>query len=327
MNDSGVIPGGKLRGLGPFPRVPRPASFGRRWEEISPPSEGWRPLPAYEGRRPTAESGEAPARETNLTQRDAASQQTGEHTKPVGPASPIQLLDPIPADWLERFDRTEQARALEEYQHRLAADETLVLDLQWEGFAGPRWEALATALAEYGWQVMTAWIITGEVFVKCRQKRLAGAVPTEFQRERAKAEVEELAQATVAYAIIAFRDRVLKPHLWNAAGGATLKTFFIGQCLIQFVTVFRTWARSVEPIEPLEALERQVDCSPRFDPAACTIDRIEIARGLEAIGDRVTRSILVLSAQGYAQDEIAELLQLPSAKAVESKIYRHRKRQ
>lgn len=262
-----------------------------------------------------------------MTQRDVARQrqQAGKHSQPEGVASPIQLLGLIPDDWLQRFDQTAQAQALQEYERRLAADQTLVLDLQWDGFAGPRWEALASALAEYGWQVVTSWIITGEIFVKCRQKRLAGAVPTEFQRERAKADVEELAQATVAFAIIAFRDRVLKPNLWNAAGGATLKTFFIGQCLIQFVLVFRTWARSVRPMEPWEALDGHVDCSARSDPAACAIDRLEIARGLKGVRDRVTRSILVLSALGYAHDEIAELLQLPSAKAVEARLYRHRK--
>jgi len=39
-----------------------------------------------------------------------------------------------------------------------------------------------------------------------------------------------------------FIGEVLKPGKWDYRRGATLKTYFIGACLLQFANVFHLWA-------------------------------------------------------------------------------------
>ncbi len=56
---------------------------------------------------------------------------------------------------------------------------------------------------------------------------------------------QDLAIDTVVAALSAFRDEVLnlKENRWNPAKGASLKTFFIGQCKWQFPNVCQKWRR------------------------------------------------------------------------------------
>jgi hypothetical protein len=55
--------------------------------------------------------------------------------------------------------------------------------------------------------------------------------------------VAELAQETVAKALRHFHDDVLVPGKWDSRRGATLRTYFIGQCLIRFANIYRRWWR------------------------------------------------------------------------------------
>jgi hypothetical protein len=153
-----------------------------------------------------------------------------EHPQQPQAADSAPRLQPreVPKGWLEPFAATHKARALDDYVRRLKGDQELVQDLQWVGYAGPRWERFTEVLVAYGYQVLMAWIITGTVFGKCRAHGLRGVgagLGVPIGRDAA----EELTSASLGFAITTFRDKVLKPRVWTAAGGATLKTFFMGQ--------------------------------------------------------------------------------------------------
>jgi DNA-directed RNA polymerase specialized sigma24 family protein len=127
----------------------------------------------------------------------------------------------------------------------------------------------------------------------------------------------------VGFAVVAFRDRVLKPGRWSQQGGATLKTYFVGQVLIQFVPVFKAWLRTGRREVPVEEMPADRDRSALIDPEERAVASVEADR-LLGLADGTTRAIILLRSRGYSQEEIAELLGLPSAKAVEARLYRFR---
>ena len=176
----------------------------------------------------------------------------------------------------------------------------------------------------YALQIITAWIASGEIFSRCREKRLAGTQLSPELVERAALEADDLASDVVSDALLSFRDQVLKTHRWHAERGATLKTFFIGQCLIKFVPIIRTWRQAILRQIPVEVVidERAQDAEP--GPATTTVERDSVRRLLEDVIDPTLRSILFLISQSFTHPEIAEILGLGSTKAVEARVYRHR---
>lgn len=207
---------------------------------------------------------------------------------------------------------------------RLRADAELVLAVQLAGYVGPVWDAFADALAAYGFQVMIAWIVTGEVYRQCRLKGFGGSditAPT-WRVERAAA--EELALETVAVSVRAFRDQVLPTGRWQAKGGASVKTYFIGQCLIRFPTVFRRWRREQQPHPsfPLTGAELR-PAGASDEPETRAVAKLELQRLLRQTGGHQKQAMLILDAEGFSHPEIAEILEV-STRAVESQLYRHR---
>jgi len=83
----------------------------------------------------------------------------------------------------------------------LEADQELINALQWSSFEGPGWQEMAMALAEYGLAVMTAWLSTGAIVHKCREKHLHGVevLPEEGLRPD---DVDELANLVVGEAAL-----------------------------------------------------------------------------------------------------------------------------
>jgi DNA-directed RNA polymerase specialized sigma24 family protein len=252
----------------------------------------------------------------------------------VGSPRALELVQPdrdpddaVPDEWLQKFEA--HAKKVDEYQERLKADAELLGVLQFGGFAGPVWEELATAFAEYGYQVIRAWILTGHIYVLCAQRRIClntilspnRPVPRDHQ-------IDDLTQDTISLAIEKFRERVLVPGKWSPKGGASLKTYFIGQALFRFGDTFRRWALS-------ERRQSRVADGLGFDmethhaahavaPAEQVIERELIGRYVAGM-DEQTRAIVLLTSNGYDQTAIGEMLGI-STRAVEGKLYRYRKR-
>lgn len=235
-----------------------------------------------------------------------------------------------------RLVRPEELAAFEgqrqaEHLARLEADQTLINELQWSGFEGPGWHELAMALAEYGLAVMMAWLSTGAIVRKCREKNLWGveALPDEGLTPDA---VDELATLVVGEALVSFRERVLKRNQWDSRKGSSLKTYFVGHCCIRFVGIYRRW-RTEEGDNP-GARRRAHDFAmdpatgiarlPTSPPETASIRISEFDRLANTIRDPITRHIFVLKARDYSDLEIAEAMEM-TVPAVKSRVFAYRK--
>lgn len=208
---------------------------------------------------------------------------------------------------------------LEERLARLEADKELVLRLGLVGFAGREWNAFVTVLAEYGLQVFRSWLRTGKVFIECRHSGPR-------RRFRSQDEITEIADEVVAEAIVAFRKDVLVPGTWDATKGASLRTFFIGNCKLQFANVYRRWARETES-KPADVDDERICAELEHQRAPCV--SVEIAAELRRQTPRLRigtiEHINMLDAAGYTKAEIAKINNT-SEGAINARLHRAREK-
>jgi DNA-directed RNA polymerase specialized sigma24 family protein len=239
--------------------------------------------------------------------------------------------DGIPPSWLDEFNGTPEDVALDDAVRalrrgeRLLEDADLVNELRQLNFAGPLYEVFEEVLARYGLSVTRAWIRQGAIFGKCREKGISGLAEAPPGALTKPDVAEQLAGETVAQALRGFHDTVLVPGRWDPARGASLKTFFIGQCLIRFVTVYRLWLHTeVYPnlqerlVDDLAVFDRPASGGPGADPADLAVIQQEIDIVLADAPAR-TKTMLVLLAAGYTQADVANMLNL-SQNAVQKAV-------
>ncbi|SBT40347.1 RNA polymerase sigma factor [Micromonospora narathiwatensis] len=224
----------------------------------------------------------------------------------------------VPASWLADFAGTREDHDLDETvralrrRERLAEDADLVAWLRRYNFTGRDYDLFATELARYGYAVMVAWIRQGAIFGKCRERGAGLPEPPLGALSRPDV-AEELANETVAKALRSFRDTVLIPGRWNADRGASLKTFFIGQCLIRFPNIYRAWLNNEVHhdvlVDELTLFDRPASGGPPADPAQLAVLRQEVDVLLTGAPPR-TRTMLTLILAGYTQADVASLLGL-----------------
>lgn len=228
------------------------------------------------------------------------------------------------ADDLVEFERSAEAERLA----RLAADQDLVSTLQWCNFdrTTPEWQKLAEALVEYGYSVFMGWLIKGEVYQRARDRRVRGLkrLPEALRLQRDDA--HGLAAELMIVSVEAFRVNVLIRNVWRSSGGASLKTFYIGQSLFQLPDAYQRWARqekmgiAVEVSDPTQRLRREQE----LDPAKKVGDRLAVTTLLSRISDSKARAMFDLLSQDYTYDAIAEALDTTEA-AVRTRVSRVRK--
>lgn len=228
-----------------------------------------------------------------------------------------------------------QERARVDNAGRRLADRALLDELIATGFTGPVFEIAVTEFAAYGIATMMAWMRTGEIVKQCKVKgrplpALGGLVAGQWTRD----DRLEIAIETTARALRFFINEVLRPGKWDHRRGATLKTFFVGSCLLQFPNVFDLWAGEqkrwgqVNAAEP--ATEDATDMLRRdacwSDPTCEIVIRDQITKAaLDGIADPRTRSAAHLVMLGYTFAEAGAMVGL-SAAAVEGRLYRLRRR-
>ncbi len=213
--------------------------------------------------------------------------------------------DSVPLEWLDGIDR-ELADRLD----RLAADYELVNDLALAGFKGADWDYFSTELARYGLAVMSGWMRRGLIYARCKEQNVKGMPPT-LERPFEVDEIEELANETVALALVHFRDDILMKKKWDHKRGATLRTYFIGQCLIRFGGVYRTWWKKERRFADhvtdddnfLTELGLNHDHTDRQAIAAVTAER-----AFASIKDPRVRFAMRKRFEGWKQSEIADVL-------------------
>ncbi|TYP87434.1 sigma-70 family RNA polymerase sigma factor [Blastococcus xanthinilyticus] len=262
--------------------------------------------------------------EGRLPRRSAVSATAPAH---IRPDKGIQHDKPasVPKDWLDEYNHTEHARSLA----RLEADTDLVTHLALQGFAGRDFDVFNTELAKYGSDVLTGWLVTGRMFGKIKERGFGGLPSPPDDQLRDRDTIDELVGETVAKALVHFRRDVLLERRWTATKGATLRTFFIGQCLIRFANVYRTWwakemrASRVTIDDPVEL--QKLDRSAIESPEQHTIDQQEVERILRKVTDPRVKRALVYAAWGWQQWEIAQRLGV-TEKAVERMLANNRDR-
>jgi RNA polymerase sigma factor (sigma-70 family) len=225
----------------------------------------------------------------------------------------------VPRPWL----RDEETTAA--HLDRLLADAKLINHLQWSKFQGPEYDRFAEELARYGMAVLTSWMYKHTIFERVRARGF-GALPPLPASGWDSDDRDGLAHLTVAVALRKFREQVLLRHKWDHTKGATLKTFFIGQCLIRFANHYREWHSEVSKHERHRGPD-ELDPDTVIDRSNVehhVVRRDELDRALAALPAR-SQHALVLYAEGHPQDEIAARLGI-SLKAFESILSRHRQR-
>lgn len=131
---------------------------------------------------------------------------------------------------------------------RLAGDADLYRTIKASNFVGEDWEFVAAEMARYGMGVFEAWMASGVITERCLEKKVKGvpALPEAVRRDRHLC--EDIVAETVGSALVRFRDEVLKKDIWDPAKGASLRTFFIRQCMWRYGDAYRriTFARAHE---------------------------------------------------------------------------------
>lgn len=166
---------------------------------------------------------------------------------------------------------------------------------------------LQNELARYGLAVIGAWLRRGAMRVKCAEKRIQATDLPTWAREDPMT-VGSVACETVADAIIRFRDDVLIPGVWDATKGASLRTFFIGQCMRRYPNAYQRWSRhelpqaSDDPEQELEVVAHLGQVCGVEDDVIRSHTASLILRGASI--ERAARA-LALGACGYPNSAIA----------------------
>jgi len=205
---------------------------------------------------------------------------------------------------------------------RLAADRVLYERLADLDFAGPAYDEFAEALTAYALPVCASWLRIGLMFRLCADRNVpVGPPPANWTGD----DRHELAMETIALALARFRANARHGRGWDPAGGASLKTYFMGQCIYAFVQVYRNWRRS----DTLGGVTlvfdiRELPHGATGDPAELAVAGEQVRDALDELDPR-TRTIVTLVAEGYSHREIAEILRT-TPRAVEGALHRHRRR-
>jgi len=246
-------------------------------------------------------------------------------TAPTTDVPAADVLSVDPEDLLAVEDDDDPARQAAESLQRRLGDLELRNELAHAGFTGPVWERFANELARYGHAVMMAWLWTNEIFVQCQARNCSpGPAPPSWTYE----DRMSLANDTVTHAIGKFRDRALIAGKWNIAGGASLKTYFIGACVYAFPNYYRKWRTEQHRHQLLHRDGLPIDVTvptESADPADLALKAIRMWEQFDQIPHDRTKTAVLLHAMGYTNNEIAELLQTTSG-AVKEMLRRQRQR-
>ena len=213
---------------------------------------------------------------------------------------------------------------------RMLGDANLLLNLQLNAYAPKVWDPVAEEFARYGLAVFRSWIRQGLVFGIVTKATGFGFFELPEGRITDPVEVEDLASMTVVLALRDFLEKVLKQNKWDPQRGASLKTYFIGQCKWQFPNVYKEWFRLQRRTPPEASLDFLVDnnaLAPAHDNVEASFDRdAEIKEALSAVESSEAQAAFMYQVEGYSLAEIAAMTGLTDAKAVENLLGRWKRR-
>lgn len=248
-----------------------------------------------------------------------------------GPLEAQQLLGaPVtPQDVTAMNGRqAKKARRLQENIDRRLADGRLVALLEQDGFTGPRYDLFVEELVRYGISVLRGWLHSGYIFDLVAQRGF-NLNPHELDLEDLATDSdlrEELATMTIARALPRFRQQALVDKGWTPEGGASITTYFMGACAYDFPNEFRRHRASEARQHHALRREKELYSPPvsTLSVAQEVLGNLSVLDELGEITDPRVQAIVALTLDGYSQDEIRELVDAPTVRAVEGSLYRWR---
>jgi DNA-directed RNA polymerase specialized sigma24 family protein len=201
------------------------------------------------------------------------------------------------------------------------ADAALRDRLQTVGCAGPLWERVAAQFARYGWSVMTAWLATRVIAGKCQEKGRPVELPDDWTLD----DQQDLVATAVAHGLDSFRQALLADR-WKPEKGASLRTYFLGGCVLAFPNALRQWENDRRRYrDAAGAWAREpAACVPAAEPAGM-VDALNALASLISDESERDQAIRRLCFDGYTPAEIAEILGMTPG-AVNTALYRMRRR-
>ncbi|PWI05116.1 hypothetical protein DIZ27_41300 [Streptomyces sp. NWU339] len=253
--------------------------------------------------------------------------------QPSGQLGPQNLGAPVSEDDLRQLSgrHSREARQLQQSIDRRMSDQRILEVLARDGFEGSRYDRFVEELVRYGISVLRGWMHSGFIFHLVADRGF-GLNPHELDLEELASNSdlrEELATMTVARALPRFRQRALIEGGWTYEGGASITTYFMGACAYDFPNEFRRYRAGEE--RQSRALHRQQELyedpiSP-LSVAAEVHGNLEVLERLRVIKDPRTRATVALTVDGYSQEEIRQILDAKSVRAVEGMLYRWRSKE
>ncbi|MEU4172968.1 hypothetical protein AB0F46_39625 [Streptomyces sp. NPDC026665] len=248
-----------------------------------------------------------------------------------GPADAKRMLGAPVTPHDLRAMTTRQARQAQRLQtsiDRRLADGKIVTMLRQDGFQGTLYDRFVEELVRYGISVLRGWMHSGYIFDLVAQRGF-GLSPHELDLEDLATDSdlrEELATMTIARALPRFRQQALIDGGWSPEGGASITTYFMGACAYDFPNEFRRHRAS--EARHHRALRREKDL---YSPPVSTLSVAQEVLGnlgvldeLQEINDPRVQAVVALTLDGYSQDEIRELVDITTVRAVEGLMYRWR---
>jgi hypothetical protein len=209
---------------------------------------------------------------------------------------------------------------------RLQADLLMVEAVLEEGLGGPRHRKLQEELIRYGVPVLRQLLFDGRIISKCKQ--LGRPLnDTQAWLEFTEADRDELARDMVADGEPVFTMAVFRTRTWSAdwhdGQAASLKTYFVNACVLQFPALYGKWLRQ-RRVSPA-GLQVDAGGPETVRDISGTVDlNDEVRRLLRSIPDPKVREVLALRAIGYTAAEAARRVGL-TEKAAEGRLARMRK--
>lgn len=220
---------------------------------------------------------------------------------------------------------TPGATADSEHQRaeRLRADQLMVEAILEEGTGGPRHRYLEDELIVYAVPVLRNLLADGRLVSKAT-KLLRPPSPADAWVYFTEDERAEFVQEMVATGLPQFNKTVFEDRRWSPQRGASLRTYFVNACILNFARLQAQWLDDRKAVRPV-GLEFDPDSFRSApDPAAVVIIQDEVNRLLHGIRDKQVQEVLVLRAAGYTAEEAAREAGL-STKAAEGRLGRIRK--
>lgn len=267
-------------------------------------------------------------------------------TKPQGSEASAVSMSPDPiADLLAEISTDPEMKSTPARRRAEARleDYNLIEQVRYELAAGDQhknsrqsYYQLFDDLWLYAWPVLQAFIRThkmSQVLARYVPDRTVSIRPEDmWVLSHSGDERMELAIDVIESAWRAFEKAAIRGKHWSPTGGASLRTWFIGTCALNFPRAYRTWSKKRSDRLVDIARQHEIDfdslggrlAEGLGDPSGLAILR----RDLKKLVDQAqpdTKVILGLLLQEKTQAQIAAELGL-TVRAVEGRIYRWRKR-